>query len=46
MQRAGYDTAKLDQLKRFGLQFDFYLAYGMRDKELDPTWRLYLPKGF
>ena len=46
MQRAGYDTAQLDTLKRLGLQFDFYLTYGMRDKQLDPTWRLYLPKGF
>jgi len=46
MQRAGYDPGKLEQLKRLGLDFDFYLAYGMRDRDRDSDWRLYIPKGF
>jgi hypothetical protein len=46
MQRAGYDPGKLDQLKRLGLDFDFYLVYGMRERDFDSDWRLYIPKGF
>jgi len=46
MQRAGYPESALDQLRRLGLRFDFYLTYGMREKELDPEWRLFVPQGF
>jgi hypothetical protein len=46
MQRAGYDPGKLEQLKRLGLNFDFYLAYGMRERDFNSDWRLYIPKGF
>jgi len=46
LQRAGYDAAKLDRLKRLGMSFDFYLAYGMREKDFNSGWRLYIPKGF
>jgi hypothetical protein len=46
MQRAGYAESALDQLRRLGLQFDFYLTYGMREKELNPEWRLFVPQGF
>jgi hypothetical protein len=45
MQRAGYEPGKLQQLKRLGLDFDFYLAYGMRERDFDSDWRLYIPKG-
>jgi hypothetical protein len=46
LQRAGYPDSALDQLKRLGLHFDFYLTYGMREKQLDPDWRLFVPQGF
>lgn len=46
MQRAGYPESALDQLRRLGLHFDFYLTYDMREKELNPEWRLFVPHGF
>lgn len=45
MQRAGYDEKRYGRLKGLGLNFDFYLAYGMKESEFDPDWRLHYPKG-
>jgi hypothetical protein len=45
MQQAGYSEAQLERLKKLGTDFDFYLAYGINDKEYDPGWRLFFPKG-
>lgn len=45
MTRAGYDRRALDLLRRLGLKFDFYLTHGLTQKEYDPEWRLYYPKG-
>jgi hypothetical protein len=46
LQRAGYEEKRWHRLKALGLNFDFYLAYGLRDTEYDPNWRLFYPKGF
>lgn len=46
MQRAGYQPKQYEQLKRMGLEYDFYLAYDLRDAEYDVDWRLFYPKGF
>ena len=46
MQHAGYEQEKLEQFKRLGLDFDFYLAYGMREHDFNLDWRLYIPKRF
>lgn len=46
MQRAGYSPRAYDRLKSIGMDFDFYLAHDIRDKEYSPEWRLYHPKGF
>lgn len=45
MDRAGYDTTTLKKLRTLGLDFDFYLAHGTRDKRYDSYWRLFYPKG-
>lgn len=45
MQRAGYEEKKYGRLKRLGLNFDFYLSYGMKESEFDLEWRLHYPKG-
>ncbi len=44
MQKAGYAKSQYSRLKSLGLNYDFYLAYGLKDKEYDPDWRLFSPK--
>ena len=46
MQRAGYETRYYDRLKKLGLNYDFYLAHDMREREFNAEWRLFYPKGF
>ena len=45
MERAGYEEKRFQQIKALGLNIDFYLAYGLTDKQFDPTWRLFYPTG-
>jgi hypothetical protein len=45
MQRAGYETRRLDLLRKLPIELDFYLAHGMKDRAYDPEWRLFFPKG-
>jgi predicted transcriptional regulator of viral defense system len=45
MQRAGYSERQLALLREFPVEFDFYLDYGIKQKEYDRSWRLYFPKG-
>lgn len=45
MQRAGYEPSRYERLLGLGLNFDFYLAHDIRDRDFDPQWRLYFPKG-
>jgi predicted transcriptional regulator of viral defense system len=46
MQRAGYEQSRFERLRMQELRFDFYLAHDLREREFDPYWRLYFPKGF
>lgn len=46
MERAGYDERQYSRLRSLGMQFDFYLAHDVRDREYDSGWRIYYPKGF
>jgi hypothetical protein len=46
LERAGYEESRWQRLKSLGLAFDFYLSHGLVDKEYDPNWRLFYPKGF
>ena len=45
MERAGYPQSRYNRLKEMGLQFDFHLAYGVKEAEYISDWRLYIPKG-
>src|SRR5216684_7346263 len=45
MQRAGYEEKRYGRLKSLGLNFDFYLTYGVKEPEFDRQWRLHYPKG-
>ena len=44
MQKAGYTKSQYNRLRNIGLDYDFYLAYGLKDKEYDLDWRLFFPK--
>jgi len=46
MQRAGWQEKQYSRLLKLGLEFDFYLTYGIKAKEYDSTWRLFYPQGF
>jgi len=46
MQKAGYAKSQYSRLKDIGLNYDFYLAYGLNDKVYDSEWRLFFPKSF
>jgi len=45
MQRAGYPETQYKRLMELGLEFDFHLAYGVKDADYSPEWRLFFPKG-
>ncbi|MGA8409983.1 MAG: hypothetical protein WB680_22620 [Candidatus Acidiferrales bacterium] len=45
MQKAGYETDRLERLKALPIKFDFYLAHDIGEKAYDPSWRLFFPKG-
>lgn len=45
MERAGYEPEHLERLRELGLNIDFYLAYGMKERVYNPDWRLHVPEG-
>lgn len=46
MQKAGFAEAQYIRLREFGMNFDFYLTYGLKEGEYNSEWRLFVPKGF
>jgi len=44
MQRAGFENSALNSLKKMGLEYDFYLDYGMDQTEYSKEWRVYFPR--
>jgi predicted transcriptional regulator of viral defense system len=46
MARTGYDVSRTNRLLKLGMSVDFYLTYGIKDREYDAKWRLFFPKGF
>lgn len=45
MKRAGYDPHRLAPLSKLPMEYDFYLAHGMKETDYDSEWRLFIPKG-
>lgn len=46
LERAGYKSRSLDLLRRFPMNYDFYLANEMGETDYIKDWRLHVPKGF
>jgi hypothetical protein len=46
LERAGYKPSALDLLRRFPMEFDFYLTNQMAETDYIRSWRLFVPKGF
>lgn len=46
MERAGYSSTQLDLIRRFPMEYDFYLAHEMGETTYVKEWKLYVPKGF
>lgn len=46
LEKAGYKESQINLLKKFAIEFDFYLTHQMKEKEYSKKWRLYYPKGF
>jgi hypothetical protein len=44
LKKAGYAKSQYNRLKNIGLNYDFYLAYSLKDKDYDPEWRIFFPK--
>jgi len=45
LERAGCRPSQLDLIRRFPMNFDFYLANNMGEVDYVKAWRLYIPKG-
>ena len=45
LTRAGYPSARVERFKRLGLDFDFYLAHGIKKPVYDSNWRIWYPEG-
>jgi len=44
MQRAGFGNSALNPLKKMGLEYDFYLDYGMGQTDYSEEWKVYFPR--
>lgn len=45
LEAAGYKKSQVDIFAGRNKEFDFYLAYDMRDMDYSQKWRIYYPKG-
>jgi predicted transcriptional regulator of viral defense system len=45
LTRAGYAQDEVKILRRPGVSFDFYLAYGLKNPMFDVDWRIFYPQG-
>lgn len=46
LERAGYRASSLDLMRRFPMEFDFYLTHEMSATRYVQAWRLHVPEGF
>ncbi|MCZ8168253.1 MAG: hypothetical protein ACK5RV_10500 [Flavobacterium sp.] len=46
MDKAGFDKEKVENIFLKDIKHNFYLTYNMSNKEFDPKWKIFYPKGF
>lgn len=47
LERTGkYSDSQIALLRRFEMEYDFYLAHDVKDVDYVKSWRLFVPKGF
>jgi hypothetical protein len=46
LQCAGHDPKSLTNLRKLGMNHDFFLAHGMKKTKLDREWRIHYPDEF
>jgi hypothetical protein len=46
MERAGYSEEILKRMQELGMDYDFYLAYGVEKRMYSERWRLFYPEAF
>lgn len=46
LEHAGYKASAVKLLKRFPIQFNFYLANNLGKSRFVPQWKLFVPEGF
>jgi predicted transcriptional regulator of viral defense system len=44
MQKAGFNEKDMAMLKKFGMKYDFYLDYEMKNPGYSKEWKIYYPK--
>jgi hypothetical protein len=45
MEVAGYDEIRCRMLRQLGMNYDFYLAHGLKKPKYSKEWRVYYPEG-
>jgi hypothetical protein len=45
MLMAGYPQASLAKFKSVAMEYDFYLAHGLKAPQYSSEWRLFFPAG-
>lgn len=45
MECAGFPLKQYDRLRQLGLNYDFYVTYGLTEKKYVSSWRLFVPSG-
>jgi len=47
LERSGaYRKSQIDLLRKFEINYNFYLSYNMKEKEYSKDWKIFYPKGF
>lgn len=46
LERADYKSSTIELLRKFPIDFDFYLTHAMGEMEYVKDWKLFIPKGF